>query len=191
MGARMGYVVVVEADQPTSRAKRCVRASSSAGRQHGRHGMAVDMALRTHGNSGMSGRRRWKNRFPVSRNRCRKRRRSDASIYARCRWLPIDGKIPATSMTRCTAKRGGGWRLWGIHCRRQLLRAPGTPLDAEARSRGTSVYFPSQGKVPMLPEVLSNGLCSLNPQVDRLCMVCEMTDFVKGRLTGYKFYESG
>ena len=66
---------------------------------------------------------------------------------------------------------------------------PGTPLDAEARSRGTSVYFPSQ-VVPMLPEVLSNGLCSLNPQVDRLCMVCEMTISSKGRLTGYKFYEA-
>ncbi len=42
----------------------------------------------------------------------------------------------------------------------------------------------------MLPEVLSNGLCSLNPQVDRLCMVCEMTVSSKGRLTGYKFYEA-
>lgn len=42
----------------------------------------------------------------------------------------------------------------------------------------------------MLPEVLSNGLCSLNPQVDRLCMVCEMTISAKGRLTGYKFYEA-
>ncbi len=42
----------------------------------------------------------------------------------------------------------------------------------------------------MLPEVLSNGLCSLNPQVDRLCMVCEMTISSKGRLTGYKFYEA-
>lgn len=66
---------------------------------------------------------------------------------------------------------------------------PPTPLDREARNRGTSVYFPSQ-VVPMLPEVLSNGLCSLNPQVDRLCMVCEMTISAKGRLTGYKFYEA-
>lgn len=66
---------------------------------------------------------------------------------------------------------------------------PSTPLDREARNRGTSVYFPSQ-VIPMLPEVLSNGLCSLNPQVDRLCMVCEMTVSSKGRLTGYKFYEA-
>ena len=62
-------------------------------------------------------------------------------------------------------------------------------LDAEAYQRGNSVYFP-EFVVPMLPEVLSNGLCSLNPQVDRLCMVCEMTISAAGRMSGYKFYEA-
>lgn len=89
----------------------------------------------------------------------------------------------------CEKKRGGGWRLWVAIADVSYYVRPGTPLDGEARSRGTSVYFPSQ-VVPMLPEVLSNGLCSLNPRVDRLCMVCEMTISAKGRLTGFKFYEA-
>ena len=89
----------------------------------------------------------------------------------------------------CEKKRGGGWRLWVAIADVSYYVRPPTPLDREARNRGTSVYFPSQ-VIPMLPEVLSNGLCSLNPQVDRLCMVCEMTVSSKGRLTGYKFYEA-
>ncbi len=63
----------------------------------------------------------------------------------------------------------------------------GTALDDEAISRGNSVYFPSQ-VIPMLPEKLSNGLCSLNPHVDRLCMVCEMTVSAKGELVESQFY---
>ena len=58
----------------------------------------------------------------------------------------------------------------------------------EAIVRGTSVYFPDR-VVPMLPEVLSNGLCSLNPKVDRLCMVCEMRVSAAGKVSGAKFYE--
>ncbi len=61
-------------------------------------------------------------------------------------------------------------------------------LDVEARARGNSVYFPDY-VVPMLPEAISNGLCSLNPHVDRLCMVCEMNISDSGRITGYQFYE--
>ena len=60
-------------------------------------------------------------------------------------------------------------------------------LDKEAFDRGNSVYFPRR-VIPMLPEVLSNGLCSLNPQVDRLCMVCEMLWTAKGELSEYRFY---
>lgn len=65
----------------------------------------------------------------------------------------------------------------------------GSPLDKQAIRRGTSVYFPDR-VVPMLPEALSNGLCSLNPNVDRLCMVCEMRVEPDGKVSRAKFYEA-
>ena len=65
---------------------------------------------------------------------------------------------------------------------------PDCALDQEALKRGNSVYFPQQ-VIPMLPEVLSNGLCSLNPQVDRLCMVCEMLVNRDGKVIRSKFYQ--
>ena len=66
---------------------------------------------------------------------------------------------------------------------------PGTALDLEAQKRGNSVYFPDR-VIPMLPEVLSNGLCSINPQVDRLCMVCEMRINEQGEVTRAQFHEA-
>ena len=65
----------------------------------------------------------------------------------------------------------------------------GSALDEEASIRGNSVYFPER-VVPMFPEVLSNGLCSLKPQVDRLAMVCDMHIDRNGQLRDYTFYEA-
>ncbi|WP_027856825.1 ribonuclease R [Marinobacterium jannaschii] len=86
-------------------------------------------------------------------------------------------------------KRSGGWRLWVAIADVSWYVRPDSALDHEGHNRGNSVYFPEY-VVPMLPELLSNGLCSLNPHVDRLAMVCEMTISAAGKLSGYQFYEA-
>jgi ribonuclease R len=86
-------------------------------------------------------------------------------------------------------KRRGGFRLIVAIADVSHYVRTGSALNEEALKRGNSVYFPQQ-VVPMLPEALSNGLCSLNPHVDRLCMVCDMNISTAGRVTDYKFYEA-
>jgi len=81
-----------------------------------------------------------------------------------------------------------GWRLLVAIADVSAYVEKETALDEEAVERGTSVYFPDN-VIPMLPEVLSNGLCSLNPKVDRLCMVCEMRIDAKGKIKSFDFHE--
>ena len=88
----------------------------------------------------------------------------------------------------CERRPSGGWRLYVAIADVSHYVQVGSALDRESFVRGNSVYFPDH-VVPMLPEALSNGLCSLNPHVDRLCMVCEMTVSEAGRVGSYKFYE--
>ena len=82
-----------------------------------------------------------------------------------------------------------GWRLVVAIADVSNYVKEGTQLNESAFERGNSVYFPRR-VIPMLPEALSNGLCSLNPNVDRLCMVCDMSFDLKGDLTDNKFYPS-
>ena len=82
---------------------------------------------------------------------------------------------------------GNGWRLLVAIADVSHYVKESTALDAEAERRGTSVYFPGR-VIPMLPEVLSNGLCSLKPKVDRLSMVCELTLDAAGRVQDASFY---
>ncbi len=81
-----------------------------------------------------------------------------------------------------------GWRLLVAIADVANYVSIGSALDQEAIVRGTSVYFPDR-VVPMLPEVLSNGLCSLNPKVDRLCMVCDMEVSSSGKVSKATFFE--
>lgn len=84
---------------------------------------------------------------------------------------------------------GEGWRLIVAIADVSHYIRKSDAIDVEARRRGTSVYFPDR-VVPMLPEALSNELCSLKPQVDRLCMVCEMQIDRRGGVTRTKFYRA-
>lgn len=87
----------------------------------------------------------------------------------------------------CEKQDHGGWKLWVAIADVSHYVRPGSALDNEAIERGNSVYFP-EFVVPMLPELLSNGLCSLNPDVDRLCMVAEMDINRDGKVMESSFY---
>ncbi|NIG62099.1 MAG: ribonuclease R [Serratia symbiotica] len=189
-GARMGYMVVVELTQrPTRRTKAVGKIVEILGDKMGTS-MVVDIALRTH-------------EIPHNWPPQVEEQVADLSEQVPevakkgrvdLRKLPlvtIDGEDARDfdDAVYCEKKRGGGWRLWVAIADVSYYVRPRTMLDDVARNRATSVYFPSQ-VIPMLPEVLSNGLCSLNPQVDRLCMVCEMNLSAQGRLSTAKFYEA-
>lgn len=86
-------------------------------------------------------------------------------------------------------RKGGAFKLWVAIADVSHYVRPHTALDAEARIRGTSVYFPAN-VIPMLPEILSNGLCSLNPHVDRLALVAEIQISATGKVSRFRFCEA-
>jgi ribonuclease R len=189
-GARQGHVVVVEITQRPRRRVNAVGRIIEVLGEHMAPGMEIEMALRTHDiphewpKAVLKQIEQYGDAVPDEA----KQGRIDL------RQLPlvtIDGEDARDfdDAVFCEPLDNGGWQLWVAIADVSYYVRPGTALDVEAQSRGNSVYFPEQ-VIPMLPEVLSNGLCSLNPEVDRLCMVCEMTISAQGKLQEYQFYEA-
>ncbi|ART80051.1 ribonuclease R [Oceanisphaera avium] len=189
-GARLGQVVVIAITQrPTKRMTGVGKVIEILGETMD-PGMEIEIALRTHGIPHI-----WPDAVTKEVSTLAEEVPEEAKAGRKdLRHLPlltIDGEDARDfdDAVHCEAKASGGWRLWVAIADVSYYVRTGTALDNEAYQRGNSVYFPAQ-VIPMLPEVLSNGLCSLNPQVDRLCMVAEMSISASGKLSDFTFYEA-
>lgn len=188
--ARQGHIVVVEIAQRPRRRVNAIGKIIEVLGEHMAPGMEIDMALRTF---------ELPHIWPKGVTKQIKDLTEQVPEQAKLnridlRQLPlvtIDGEDARDfdDAVFCEPLDNGGWQLWVAIADVSHYVRPGTALDSEAQNRGNSVYFPEQ-VIPMLPEVLSNGLCSLNPQVDRLCLVCEMTINKAGELQEHQFYEA-
>ncbi len=188
-GAVNGQIVTVEIiDQPAKRARPVGRVVEVLG-EHMAPGMEIDIAIRSYDIP-----EAWPEAvtdeiqaYGTGVAEADKAGRTDL------RGLPlvtIDGEDARDFDDAVYCERThSGWRLIVAIADVSHYVQPGTALDREAETRGNSVYFPER-VIPMLPEVLSNGLCSLNPEVDRLCMVCEMMISQEGKITRSRFLEA-
>ncbi|WP_297474445.1 ribonuclease R [Ferrovum sp.] len=186
-GAEPGQVVMVELlSQPSRQSEPVARVTEILGR-YADSGMEVEIALRKHDLPHTFG-------PEVEESVARLPRTvmpADLEGREDLRALPlvtIDGETARDFDDAVYAERQGeGFRLVVAIADVSHYVQPGDVLDQEAYARGNSVYFPRR-VIPMLPEVLSNGLCSLNPEVDRLCMVCDLQVSSQGEVQGYRFY---
>jgi len=187
-GARHGQMVVVELVQRPTRRSHAIGKVIEVLGDHLAPGMEIEIALRAHDLP-----HQFSHSVQAEVASIADEVEESAKVSRKdLRDLPlvtIDGEDARDfdDAVYCEPKKSGGWRLWVAIADVSHYVKDGSALDDEAISRGNSVYFPSQ-VIPMLPEKLSNGLCSLNPDVDRLCMVCEMTISGAGKLSGSKFY---
>ena len=99
----------------------------------------------------------------------------------------FDDAVYCEPATIGRSRAANGWRLVVAIADVSAYVETGSAIDIDAYDRATSVYFPRR-VIPMLPEKLSNGLCSLNPDVERLCMVCDMLVTAEGAVEAYQFY---
>ena len=185
-----GEMVVVELVEPA----RAGRGAEPTGRiverlgDPERPGAAAEIAIRSHGIPHV-----WPDDARAEAERIPRAVRDVAGDRTDLRDLPlvtIDGADAKDfdDAVHC-APRPKGWKLTVAVADVSHYVTAGSALDREACERGTSVYFPGR-VVPMLPERLSNGICSLNPEVDRLCLACELHVDRRGRVTRAFFREA-
>lgn len=188
-GAKKGQIVVAEiVQQPTQHCQPLGRVTEVLG-MHMAPGMEIEMAIRSY---------ELPNVWPKALLNEIKSLTPEVPEAAKqgredIRHLPlvtIDGEDARDFDDAVYAqKTPKGWKLLVAIADVSHYVHVDTALDTEAQSRSTSVYFPEK-VIPMLPEILSNGLCSLNPHVDRLCMVCELLVNDEGIVTRSRFFEA-
>lgn len=186
---KKGQIVVVEIiEQPSQHRQPIGRIVEILGK-HMAPGMEIDMAIRSHNLP-----YKWPEEVQKEISSIAKEVPESAKVNRKSivnlPLVTIDGEdardFDDAVYCRKTPK---GWKLLVAIADVSHYVKIDSALDREAKNRCTSVYFPEQ-VIPMLPEILSNGLCSLNPNVDRLCMVCELSISSEGKITRAGFFEA-
>jgi ribonuclease R len=185
--AKAGQVVTVELiAQPSPHAQPIGRVAEVLG-HHADPGMEIEIALRKFDLPHEFSKRALAaaRALPDSIDRENLGERRDLRDL---QFVTIDGETAKDFDDAVFCRREGrAFRLWVAIADVSHYVRDGDALDLDARERGTSVYFPRR-VIPMLPEKLSNGLCSLNPEVERLAMACEMLITAQGSIDSYEFY---
>lgn len=189
-GAKPGQIVSITlTTYPTSHSQAIGRVEEVLG-EFMAPGMEIEVAIRSHGLP-----HEWpKAALKEVKNIALEVSEEDKKDRIDLRSLPfvtIDGDDAKDfdDAVYCEPREKGGWRLYVAIADVSHYVLPDSSLDQEALNRGTSVYFPGQ-VIPMLPHELSNGLCSLNPRVDRLSFVCDMVISQEGEVCRAKFYKA-
>ncbi len=184
--AEPGQVVVVELiEQPSAHREPLGRVVRVLGR-YTDPGMEIEIALSKHAlpHEFSATAKRQAARLPSEVRPADRAGRLDLTALP---LVTIDGETARDFDDAVYCERSGkGFRLVVAIADVSHYVRDGDALDRDARERGTSVYFPRR-VIPMLPEALSNELCSLKPDVDRLCMACELTIDGRGNITHYRF----
>jgi ribonuclease R len=185
--AKPGQVVVAElVEQPSVHREAMARIVQILG-NYTDPGMEIEIALRKHDlpYEFSAAAKRQAARFPHDVQNADRKGRTDITKLP---LVTIDGETARDFDDAVYCERvGKDFRLLVAIADVSHYVRDADALDADARDRGTSVYFPRR-VIPMLPEELSNELCSLKPEVDRLCMVCDMSITGGGEIRSYRFY---